>query len=1726
VLSPGAVAASHDALVFNLASGILSLSNSAAGASVQVSGTEDGSLTVTVSGQSFSSDAAESDFDPALAGAGVTTLRQISQAGGGPADALTLTHMALTGDLTIYADGGVTLAGDITIAGGFAITADSLTVAGAVRASSLALSSADLLDVEAGGSLVAQVGGNGGSITVHARGSFVNVGQVRADGAQGGRILLDVTDYLNAGMVSAAGSAGQGGSVQIAFKASYSDTVAALTTASGLGGAGGQVAVDGGRRLFSSGRFLAKGTGGGDVDLFGQAVFLIGGTVDGSGTAGAGGRVRVGGDLHGAPTGLPNAQTVRVSGTTVLRADGSGAGGRVVVWSEASTEFAGSVSASAGGLIEVSSHGQLTYSGTADAGAAGTLLLDPKDLVISAAGVFPQYQLPVQNGLSIPLSTGNIAYLNNLPGGYPTSCDLFNGQTGALISSLMAPGTSHFSVVTPLTNGNFVVTGLTGNATWGSGTTGISGVVSATNSFFEGGSQYVTPFVTPLSNGNYLLNAQSWNGAEGSVTWCDGTGPTTGTVSTTNSLIGTSAGDVVGDGGIFALANGNYVVSSPFWNNEQGAVSWGDGTRGVTGTISAANSLLAEGGTAGSLPVTPLTNGNYVVDNLRNAVTWCNGQTGLTGTMSAANSLVGDSVGDSGVTALTNGNYVVYSASWNNYTGAVTWCNGQTGLVDTVSSANSLIGIGPARPGLGYATIVALANGNYVVDDPSWNVGTGAVTWGNGLTGTVGVVSAANSLVGSNAATTLYGGDQVGGGGAGFRGVTALANGNYVVISPQWDGDGTGVSGTGAVTWGNGTTGTSGIVSAANSLVGSNNKDWVGIGGVTALSNGNYVVVSPYWGDLRGAATWGDGTTGITGAISDVNSLVGTTPAVNIGGLPPDFVGGGYTPGAFFRDVFALVDGNYVVGSPEWNNQGAATWADGTRGVVGTISAANSFLNPGTVSGTGSVPFSALPNGDYILGDQFVWFDGATGSTLDGASSADAQNRVVGDFNTPILPVVPSGDSFMFQFLGFPNPTTVYFTNPNLLTYALDQDQTITVTPDFITRTLDAGTNVTLQASDDIAINSPIIERPTGAPGSLTLQAGRSIVLNRSIDTAGGNLTLIANDSKADGVVDGDRDAGNAAITMHSGVTLNVGVGTLSFDLKHSTDKTNNGSGVVSMLGVTAASTSLSSASALGVSINGTTPGDGIAAGSYTEVNANGSLNLNGAALQLTHYTATAVGNTFAIIHSTGGVTGTFQGLAEGATVIAGDGTSFTISYQGNGGEDVVLTQTGAAPHPGQLHFNATSYTVNETSALASITISRIGGSDGMVTVHCATSDGTGTAGTNYTATSGDLMFAAGQTTQTFTIPILDDGIVNGDKTVNLTLSNPGNGATLGSPVSAVLTITEADAGVPGALQFSANTAAVHADAGNLSVTIVRTGGSAGSVSVLVATSDGSALAGTDYTAVSQTVTLGDGATQHTVSIPILNEMKADPSESFTVSLSQPTGGAVLGSQTHMLATITTEVGTPSQRYVGEVYQTLLLREPDQGGVAYWSALLDAGMRRDVVAASLTHSAEYYQTNVIKPAYQKYLNRSADAAGLAFWTTQLQNGTTDEQMQAGFIASQEFYDEANNSTTPVPRSPAADRLWVDALYRSLLGRLPDKPGEDFWTSQLQVIPPIRVANGFTGSQEGLSVRIQETYERYLGRPADQGGLAFWLAQYRSGAVNEDIVTGFIGSNEFFAQATV
>jgi hypothetical protein len=560
---------------------------------------------------------------------------------------------------------------------------------------------------------------------------------------------------------------------------------------------------------------------------------------------------------------------------------------------------------------------------------------------------------------------------------------LYDGRTNQVISTLTGSQANDYvggRGVVALATGNYVVLSANwangaapnaGAATWGSGTSGVSGVVSAANSLVgtQPGDQ-VGAAAVALANGHYVVSSPTWaNGPlaqAGAVTWGNGTSGVRGTISAANSLVGTQASDEVGNGRVYPLPNGHYVVSSFLWSQGLGAVTWGNGTRGVSGAVSAVNSLVGTqpGDQVGRYNITPLTNGNYVVGSsywangpaaFTGAATWGSGTSGVTGTISAANSLIGsrayDQVGSTGITALANGHYVVGSSAWANgpatYAGAATWGSGTSGVTGTISAANSLVG-SQAYDQVGTFS-TALANGHYVVHS-RWANGAaanaGAATWGSGTNGVTGTISAANSLVGSQP-----------GDGVGAYGITALANGHYVVCSAAWANGP--VASAGAATWGNGTSGVRGTISAANSLVGTRAGDMVGTA-AEALANGHYVVRSDAWANGAlvqvGAVTWANGTSGATGPVSATNSLIGSQPGDRVGSY----------------GVTALPDGNYVVASGYWANgavaqAGAVTWANGASGATGTVSAANSLVGSRTGDKIGS-RVVAFPTSSYLIG--------------------------------------------------------------------------------------------------------------------------------------------------------------------------------------------------------------------------------------------------------------------------------------------------------------------------------------------------------------------------------------------------------------------------------------------------------------------------------------------------------------------------------------------------------------------------------------------------------------------------------------------------------------------------------------------------------------------------------------------------------------------------------------
>ncbi|MDD4913040.1 MAG: YDG domain-containing protein [Sideroxydans sp.] len=686
-----------------------------------------------------------------------------------------------------------------------------------------------------------------------------------------------------------------------------------------------------------------------------------------------------------------------------------------------------------------------------------------------------------------------------------------------------------------------------GAVTWINGATGklidgsSGGLITEFNSLVGdvANSQVGNYNLMQLGNGNVVIRSPQWNGSAGAVTWMNGVtgalsdGTSFGVISAANSLIGSTANDSVGSAGVFELTDyqnnfWNYVVLSSNWSNgaaaNAGAITWVNGATGKTannsGIISTANSLV--GSTAsdyvGNSSPLVLGNGNVVFSNLywtdtnvagatyAGAVTWMNGSTGqlkdasFGGVISNANSLIGslgwDQVGSGGLTEITDGstfwNYVVASPYWNGSAGAVTLGNGMNGTVGVVSSSNSLVG-GAANDAIGSGGITLVSDGrtfwNYVVKSSSWGVGAGyyldalgAVTWVNGQTGQLttgavgGVVSSSNSLVGSTI------GDQVGVAGGFSGGVNIMSNGSLLIRSQYWNGS------LSAVTWMNGATGklvggaNGAVLSASNSLLGSALNDNLGDGGADVLQvNGNWLITSSSWGGNKGAVTWMDSTNGkladgaFGGVLSGTNSLVGSAVGDSVGGYSMCDCG---TPGG----ILSLSDGNYVVFSPNWSGSGAVTWGNGATGAVGQLSASNSVfgvqLNPYDVN--------------EVLGQSGVVLLGSGGA---------------------------HGGSGGVYLLGGP------LAGASGLLFSDNPDTDTTISAGWIASTLDLGTNVVLQAHNDITQQAGASISATGS-GGLTLQAGRSVVLNDTIDILG-VLNITANDAGADA---GIRQSGAAVI--------------------------------------------------------------------------------------------------------------------------------------------------------------------------------------------------------------------------------------------------------------------------------------------------------------------------------------------------------------------------------------------------------------------------------------------------------------------------------------------------------------------------------------------------------------------------------------------------------------------
>jgi len=320
-------------------------------------------------------------------------------------------------------------------------------------------------------------------------------------------------------------------------------------------------------------------------------------------------------------------------------------------------------------------------------------------------------------------------------------------------------------------------------------------------------------------------------------------------------------------------------------------------------------------------------------------------------------------------------------------------------------------------------------------------------------------------------------------------------------------------------------------------------------------------------------------------------------------------------------------------------------------------------------------------------------------------------------------------------------------------------------------------------------------------------------------------------------------------------------------------------------------------------------------------------------------------------------ITGVQDAIADGAvayTIVTGLATSADPNHAGLDPVDVAVTNADDDGPPGLAINDATAAEGDAGAPTLTFTVTLTLPSAQVVTVQFATANGTATggpacaAGVDYLATSATLTFQPTETTKPIAVTLCPDAEVEGDETLLVNLSTLVNSAIGDGQGQG--TIRNDDAG--GSLSFSASTVSVPESAGSVAITVQRTGVGAagasqatgstpatsvasgsvrpgpspttpstgtvspsaiGAVTVSFATADQTAKAGQDYVATAGTVTLGVGETAKTITIPTLADNLVEGPESFTVTLSGPTGGANLGQQATITVVIvdTTHASAP-----------------------------------------------------------------------------------------------------------------------------------------------------------------------------------------------------------------------
>ena len=248
---------------------------------------------------------------------------------------------------------------------------------------------------------------------------------------------------------------------------------------------------------------------------------------------------------------------------------------------------------------------------------------------------------------------------------------------------------------------------------------------------------------------------------------------------------------------------------------------------------------------------------------------------------------------------------------------------------------------------------------------------------------------------------------------------------------------------------------------------------------------------------------------------------------------------------------------------------------------------------------------------------------------------------------------------------------------------------------------------------------------------------------------------------------------------------------------------------------------------------------------------------------------------------------------------------NFTVSLANPGGDAIlvvgnanaVTVQIGDNDKPLQLELASCS--VNEDAGEVRIRVLRGDDGDFPMSVDYATANVTATAGQDYLDTAGTMTFEPGEWIKYLIVPLVNDTVREPTQEFRVVLSNASGGGVLGTPSMTTVTITDTD----NVVQFGSANYETPEDAAFVEVSLIR-GESESVATVDFTTANGTAAAGLDYDGMANTIQFAAGERLKLVNIPILHDGLKEGNETFSLRLSQPTGGAVLGTRSTATATV------------------------------------------------------------------------------------------------------------------------------------------------------------------------------------------------------------------------------